>query len=267
MDFFTTSDKVKIYYEMSGQGRPVVFIHGFSEDHKSFKIQQRVLSKDYKIISYDLRGHGNSDRVDYGLNLKRFALDLKELIDILDLQDLVLVGWSMGGSIIFEYIRQFGMERIYKLCIVDTSPKGMNDEEWKMGLLHGDYKIEDGKRDLDLIKDDWIEFAKKFIILISPYFDERQFNIALNKMKKNSSHVMYSMWKAILDEDYRDVLEKINVDTLLLFGEESTLYSNDTAVYLEENIKDSKLIIFEGCTHLLVLQNPVKLNRVLEEFI
>ena len=82
MDFFTTSDKVKIYYEMSGQGRPVVFIHGFSEDHKSFKIQQRVLSKDYKIISYDLRGHGNSDRVDYGLNLKRFALDLKELIDI-----------------------------------------------------------------------------------------------------------------------------------------------------------------------------------------
>lgn len=267
MGFFNTSDNAKIYYEIKGEGKAIIFIHGFSEDHNSFRIQQRVLSKKYKIITYDLRGHGASDRVDYGLNLERFARDLKELIDTLNLKDVTLVGWSMGGTIIFEYIRQFGINNIYKISIVDTSPKAINGEEWNMGLLHGDYKIEDAKRDLDLIKKNWIEFAKEFIMLMSPSFNEKQFNIALRKMKENTPNIMYSMWKSILEGDYRDVLEKITVPTLLLFGENSTFYSIETGKYLKNNIINSKLIVFEKCTHLLVLENPIKFNRVLEEFI
>lgn len=267
MEFFTTSDNAKIFYKASGKGQAILFIHGFSEDHKSFKLQQKILSKKYKIVTYDLRGHGSSDRVDYGLNLPRYALDLKELIDILNLENIVLVGWSMGGSVIFEYIKQFGMENICKVCIVDTSPKAINDRGWELGLLHGEYGEEKAIKDLELIKNNWIEFAKDFIMLISPSFEEKQFNLALDKMKKNSPHVMYSMWKAILSRDYRCVLEKINVPTLLLFGEKSTLYSKDTGKYLEKNIKDSKLVIFENCTHLLVLENPIEFNKVLEEFI
>ena len=122
MDFFITKDKAKIYYEVKGEGKPIVFIHGFTEDHNSFRIQQRVLSKKYKIITYDLRGHGISDKVNYGLNLERFTLDLRELIDYLELEDVVLVGWSMGVSIIFEYINIFGLEKISKICIIDKSP-------------------------------------------------------------------------------------------------------------------------------------------------
>lgn len=267
MDFFTTSDGAKIYYKVNGEGQPIIFIHGFSEDHRSFKIQQNVLSRKYKIITYDLRGHGRSDRVDYGLNLRRYAQDLKELIDKLKLEKVVLVGWSMGGSIVFEYIQQFGMENIYKICIVDTSSKALNEGEWNKGLLHGKYDKEKAKEDLKLIKNNWVEFAKDFIMLISPSFEEKQFNLALDKMKKNSPHVMYYMWKSILEQDYRNVLGKINVPTLLLFGEKSTLYSMETAKYLNRNIKDSKLIVFKNCTHLLVLENPIKFNQVLEEFI
>ena len=95
MESFITSDGVNIYYELKGEGVAIVFIHGFTEDHNSFRIQQRVLSKKYKVITYDLRGHGMSDRIDHGLDMERFAIDLRELIDYLKLGKVMLVGWSM----------------------------------------------------------------------------------------------------------------------------------------------------------------------------
>lgn len=267
MEYFVTSDHIKIYYKIKGEGKTIIFIHGFSEDYNSFRIQQNVLSESYKTIVYDLRGHGISERVDYGLNLERFALDLKELIHRLELKNVTLVGWSMGGSVIFEYIRQFGTDNIYKICLVDIGPKSLNDNEWDKGLLHGKYKIEDYTKDLVLIDKNWMDFAEKFIKLMSPSFDIKQFNIALEKMGRNSPHVMYYMWKSIGEKDYRDVLEKIDVPTLILVGGKSTFYSIETGEYLRDNIHNSKLVVFEDCTHLLVLENPIKFNRVLKEFI
>lgn len=267
MTYFTTSDNAKIYYRIKGKGKPIIFIHGFSEDHNSFRIQQRALSKRFQTITYDLRGHGLSDRVDYGLNLERFALDLKELISLLKLKDVILIGWSMGGSIIFEYIKQFGTKGIEKISLVDISPKTLNDAEWSKGLLHGEYKEEDFKSDLDLIHLNWMDFAERFIQLMSPSFKEKEFSIALENMGRNSPQVMEAMWKSLGEEDYRGVLDKIDVPTLIVFGEKSTFYSMETGKYLKNNIQNSKLVAFENCTHLLVLENPIKFNRVLEEFI
>lgn len=267
MGFFTTSDNVGLYYETKGEGLPIIFIHGFTEDHNSFKIQQKVLSRGYKIITWDLRGHGISDKVDYGLNMERLAYDLRELIDYLELEEVIVVGWSMGASVIFEYINLFGEEKLCKVCIIDKGPKIINDNNWNLGLYHGQYTVEDSLRDLDLIRDNWMEFTEKFIKNMAPYFSKRQFTISIDKMRKNSSYIMYYMWKAIAEKDYRHILEKISIPTLIIFGEKSTLYSVEVGKYLKENIKNSELTIFENCTHLLVFENPVKFNRVLEEFI
>lgn len=267
MSYMTTSDNANIYYEEKGTGTPVVFIHGFSENHNSFRIQQRVLSKKYKIITYDLRGHGISSRVDYGLNLERYALDLRELINHLEEKNVILVGWSMGASIIFEYINLFGIDEISRICIIDKGPKIINDNTWDLGLYHGEYTMEDAIRDLNLIKNNWIAFAERFIRIMTPYFNENQFGIAMEKIRNNSPHVMYSMWESMIEKDYRNILDKITIPTIILFGEKSTLYSIETGGYLRDNIQNSKLIIFKDCTHLLVLENPIEFNRVLEEFI
>lgn len=267
MEHMVTSDNIKIYYNIKGEGIPIIFIHGFSEDHTCFRIQERVLSKQYKIITYDLRGHGQSNSGNRGLNLKRFALDLKELIDCLQLDQVNLVAWSMGASIIFEYIKSFGLEKLSKICIVDKGPKMINDSNWKLGLYHGKYTREDAEKDLNLIEDNWMGFGERFIKTMAPYFNENQMEIAREKLKKNSPNVMYSMWKSMIEKDYRNVLDKISIPTLIIFAEKSTLYSIELGEYLRDNIRDSKLIVFEDCTHLLVLENPIKFNRVIEEFI
>ncbi len=267
MQSFITSDSVNIYYEVKGEGLPIIFIHGFTENHNSFRIQQKVLSNKYKVITYDLRGHGTSDRVDYGLNMERFSLDLRELIDCLKLEKVVLVGWSMGASIIFEYISKFGLDKLSKICIVDKGPKIINDNNWNLGLYHGKYTKEDALKDLELIKKKWMEFGEQFLKIVAPDLNDYQFKIGMDKMSKNSPHVMHSMWESMVEKDYRKVLPKITTPTLIIFGGTSTLYSIETAKYLKENIKNSELIVFEDCTHLLVLENPIKFNRVLEEFI
>ncbi len=266
MPFFSTSDEVNLYYEVTGEGTPIVFIHGWTEDHSSFRIQQKKLSKEFKVITYDLRGHGISDRPEKGLTLDRFALDLKELIDYLDIDKVVLVGWSMGASVIFEYVNHFGLHKLSKICIVDMGPKAINSKDWDLGLYHGKYTIEDSLKDLTIMCNNWMEFAEKFIKSIAPYLDDRQLKISLDKMARNTPHIMYSMWLSISIKDYRDVLEKISIPTLIIYGEKSTLYSVDTAKYMSSNIPNSKVIIFENCTHLLVMENPIRFSKVIKEF-
>lgn len=265
MSKFTTSDGIKLYYEVNGEGKPIVFIHGWSADHTSFKPHVEELSKDFKVITYDLRGHGASDRPDKGLTLNRFAIDLEELMEYLNLKDVTVVGWSMGSSIIFDYVRTFGVSRLSSVCIVDMTPKLINDDEWKLGLYHGRFTVDDTFKALTTMCNNWMDFAKPFIKKAIPYLNEEQLKPIYEAASTNTPHIMYSMWIAMSANDYRDVLGNITVPTFIIYGEKSTLYSNETARYLNSKIPNSKIVAFKNCTHFLVLENPQKLVEIVKE--
>lgn len=136
MAYFTTKDNCKIYYEEHGSGEPLIFIHGWSCNHKFFKYQVDEFAKKYRVILYDFRGHGQSDRsslTERGMNLNRFAADLHELIEHLELKEVNVVGWSMGTSTLLAYAREFKCQYIKKMCFIDMTPKLLNDDEWKLG--------------------------------------------------------------------------------------------------------------------------------------
>lgn len=80
MPYFATSDHCKLYYEEHGEGQAVVFIHGWSATHHIFKKQLSLFSQKYKVLSYDLRGHGDSEKTEYGLYMSRLAQDLMAAI-------------------------------------------------------------------------------------------------------------------------------------------------------------------------------------------
>lgn len=267
MAYFTTSDNVNIYYEINGKGIPIIFIHGFSETNDVFRIQKRTLSKKYSVIAYDIRGHGESDKAGLDLSMKRLSLDLKELIRHLEYDRVVIVAWSMGATILLDYIRNFGTDKLYKICIVDKGPKMINDENWKLGLYHGDYKSQDFKSDLSMLIDNFPEFCKRFTQTMSTDLNEKEFKIGLEKISRNSNEVLHDLWKSMGENDYRDTIKKIDIETLIVFGENSNLYSVETGEYLRDNIKKSKLKVFPKCGHLLILENPREFNRIIEEFI
>lgn len=265
MSMFKTSDGVNLYYDVAGEGKPILFIHGWSADHTSFDPQVKNLSSKFKVVTYDLRGHGASDRPEKGLTMNRFAIDLEELMEHLNLEDVVLVGWSMGSSIIFEYVRTYGVSRLSSVAIVDMTPKLINDDEWKMGLYHGKFTVEDTFKVLTTMCNNWMDFGEDFTKKVVPYLTDEQLEPVFEALSTNTPHVMYSMWIAMSANDYRDVLKDITVPTSIIYGEKSTLYSEETAKYLNKNIPNSKLVPFENCTHFLVVENPDKLSETVEE--
>ncbi|MBP1927190.1 pimeloyl-ACP methyl ester carboxylesterase [Sedimentibacter acidaminivorans] len=94
-----------------------------------------------------------------------------------------------------------------------------------------------------------------------PYLRGEELEPVYDAMSKNSPHVMYSMWIAMSANDYRDVLDKITVPTYIIYGKSSTLYSQETAYYMESKIPNAKIIPFENCTHFLVAENPKKFSE------
>jgi len=184
MSNFITSDGIRLYYEEKGEGKPIVFIHGWTADHTVFNPQVEALSSEFKVVTYDLRGHGESDRPDKGLTLKRFATDLRELIEHLNLNDVIVVGWSMGSSIIFEYVRNFGVEYLSKVCILDMTPKLINDDSWKLGLNHGTFTTKDTFDALTVMCNNWMDFAKEFAADALPYLNEEQLIPIFEDLKK-----------------------------------------------------------------------------------
>lgn len=174
MPYFCTEDNVNLYYEDQGKGKPIVLIHGWSCSRHHFSKQKSELLKSYRVISYDLRGHGDSGRVEHGHTMTQFAKDLKDLVDYLGLEDVSFVGWSMGTHIIWEYVKNYGCENVSKLCFIDMTPKLLTDEEWKLGLF-GNYEHETNLMTLASMCADWNTHAERFVPgMFAPTFDDQQ---------------------------------------------------------------------------------------------
>lgn len=120
MPIFYTSEGNKISYQVFGQGKPLLLVHGLGASQGFWsRVALRLLNYDYKFITYDLRGHGSSQVVPKGYTLESQASDLSALIDHLAIDDFYAVAHSFGGKILTEYALRFH-QRIRKAVLLDT---------------------------------------------------------------------------------------------------------------------------------------------------
>jgi non-heme chloroperoxidase len=137
MASLTTDDGVRLDYLDSGTaaGRPVVLIAGFLAPATSWLYQVPALEKaGYRVIAFDRRWHGTSEKPTFGNTMQRHGQDLALLLETLDLRGAVLVGGSQGGNTIWSFLGQFGSARIAGAVIVDQTPKMINDADWPYGF-------------------------------------------------------------------------------------------------------------------------------------
>ena len=113
------SGDIELYYEDQGNGQPVVLIHGYPLNGASWERQTReLLAAGFRVITYDRRGFGASSKVASGYNYDTFASDLDAVLSVLDLHDVILVGFSMGTGELARYVGKFGSERVAKLAFL-----------------------------------------------------------------------------------------------------------------------------------------------------
>ena len=130
MGFITVGQEnsapIELYYEDHGTGQPVVLIHGYPLDGSSWERQAReIRAAGYRVVTYDRRGFGRSSKVETGYDYDTFAADLDTVLTTLDLNDVILVGFSMGTGELARYAKLFGTDRVAKFAFLASLEPGM----------------------------------------------------------------------------------------------------------------------------------------------
>lgn len=141
-DFFQTSDGAMIYYEDRGRGIPLMLVPGFMCTTRFYERNVAELSKKYRVITFDPRGYGLSSKTLQGNNLKGHARDMKELIDYLDLDGVVLMGWSLGCSAISVYAEEYKEYRLSAIGFIDAFISPFAHGDWN-GYKFSGYKVKE----------------------------------------------------------------------------------------------------------------------------
>lgn len=247
-DFFEFN-KGKLYFEVTGEGEPIVFVHGFTLDYRMWKPQVDEFSKKFKVITYDLRGFGKSSIPEDKYSHHE---DLKALLDHLGISKTHVVGLSLGGEIALDFAVSYpSMVKI--LTLADSSLGGYKSTvDWNVHPELG----------LDKAKENWLNHQ---------VFDKtRENENALTLLKQIVSD--YSGWHWFNNDPREkvsppaiDQIQNIKVPTLIMIGEYDLSYFKDIAVILNNKIPNSKKIIIKNSGHMSNLENIEQFNKTIEQ--
>jgi non-heme chloroperoxidase len=269
-----TSDGVQLSYIRRGSGRPVVLVHGWSQCAEEFKHQIEPLSTRYDVIAFDQRSHGESQKVSYGLKISRFAKDLYELLTELDLNDVALLGHSMGSSVIWCYIDLFGPERLSKIILVDQSPILTSNPHWAQQELEDSgapFTAQQVYETIAALRSKEAEQVTRKAIdaMMTKHAtsEMREWIVQCNlKMPRDlAGTLMYNHFLT----DWRDLIPRINLPTLIISGRTSVIPWKSQE-WIHNQIKGSQFEVFEeaeGGRHFMFIENPEKFNRLIMEYL
>jgi pimeloyl-ACP methyl ester carboxylesterase len=144
----------------TGSGRPVLLLHGVCMSRKFFERNIEPLAGRHRVIALDFRGHGGSPSVEGGHTVAQYARDVRAVIEMLDLRDAVLVGWSMGSMVLWDYLGQFaGDPRLAGAVVVSQGPSDLTQPGWPYGIA----ALAELRAYLQLAQDDFAGFFAGFV--------------------------------------------------------------------------------------------------------
>lgn len=272
MSYLTMSDGIRLYYENCGKGETIVFCHGLNSSHNANKEFYDEFKENFNTVVYDQRGHGDSDRPTMHMNIKRLGQDLNEIIESLNLEDVTLIGHSMGAATIYSYVNQFGCDRIRRIVACDMSPYMRNDG-WSGGIAEGKWSDEDFMQDFDRIFDD-VGYAAYYIFknIMNPTplntSEEDDENLIKSFSDSLEPLTMASFWYSLFRTDQCPAMEKITVPLLYLMPD-NPLYSTEATDYIKEHVHGIFVLEndFPGTTHAIWSQMPHEVAKAVKKFI
>lgn len=277
---FKSFDKTSIYYEVRGNGEPVVLVYGIGCLMNHFIYQSFVLAQNYRVISIDLRGHGNSGAPDLKKNISILAIakDIAFLLKKLHLPKAHFVGHSFGCSVLLEAYKQ--NKKIFKsLSLINGFASNPLE-----GMFHSKKVMSQAYQYIDSFSKSLPEsFSLLWESLIdnsfSPYMlswlggfnprtvAKKDIEIYIQGIAYINQSVFLKLFNEMTKANYSSLLSKINVPTLIIAGKKDPLTPVKKQKDLKKNIKNSQLIIFEQGSHCTQLDFPEKLNNHLQQFI
>jgi len=271
--YFTTSDGVKLHYFDAGSGQTLVMIPGWSQSAEEFKYQLQGLSDQYRTIALDMRGHGKSDKAQCGYKISRLAKDLHEFLIGLNLENVAVLGHSMGCSVIWNYWDLFGPERLAKLILVDQSPFLTSNPSWNAEELEASGALFDPQSMYDTVNglagpngEETTRAVIGGMFTSAMSHDDREWIFQQNFLmpRECASALLYNH----CTQDWSDLIPRIDIPTLIVSGRVSAIPWKSQA-WIHKQIPGSKLEIFEeeeGGQHFMFFEGWKKFNQVVADF-
>ena len=262
---------IRIYYEDHGAGPPVVLVHGYLADGRSWEKQETaLLGGGYRVITYDRRGGGASSRPAAGYDYDTLAADLNVLLEELDLRDAVLAGFCSGTGEVARYLGTYGQRRVRAAALLAPLPP----------FLPRSAANPDGA-DPDVLGDFLAELAADRPAAVKTYLD-RYYNIDLlggsrvsDQAWQNSFHAAIGVSAAAAlgcaaawQEDFRADLARITVPVLIMQGaQDRVMPPGATGNRLAAALADACLVVIPAGPHAITWTHAAEVNRALLGFL
>jgi len=267
----TDKEELQIFYEDHGNGEPIVFIHGWPLTHQMWEYQLTPLRElGFRCIAYDRRGFGKSDQSLNNYDYDSLAADLKNLLDELNVNNVTLVGFSMGGGEVVRYCSKYNCERVSRIILVSSVvPYMLKTDDNTEGV-----PLEMFQQFDEQIRDDrpafLANFSKQFYgvgFLSHP--------VSSNILEWTNALAFTASQKATLDcmisfsqTDFRKELSSINVPSLIIHGDDDkTVSIKATSEQTASMIAGSVYKVYSGAPHGLFFTHKNELNKDLVSFI
>jgi non-heme chloroperoxidase len=259
-----TSDGVRLHYTDDGDGPAVVLVAGFCAPAESWEFQRRaLLGEGYRVLALDRRSHGRSERPAYGQRMARHGKDLHDFLAALRLEEVALVGGSMGGSTIWAYQDLFGDARLRGVVTIDQTPKMINDEDW----AHGFYGLT--RTNAGVFFDKGIPetgrgrpgdrregFVKLVEVLGAP-----------PAFADGSPPPMRALLQDHAEKDWRDVIARTAVPALFVAGRDSQFWPCEHATDAAASNEHARAVVIDDSGHAVNIDQPDRTNAAILEFL
>jgi non-heme chloroperoxidase len=270
MSTITTKDGARIFYKDWGEGQPVVFSHGWPLNADAWDDQLYLFATNgYRAIAHDRRGHGRSTQTSSGNDMDTYADDLATLVRELDLKDVIHIGHSTGGGEVARYIGRHGTKRVAKAILVDAVTPGLLKTAQNPDGIP--MEVFDGLR--TAIKADraqfWLDFA-------APFYGANRPGSTVSQGIRDAFWLMsmqagfpaaYDCIKAFSETDFSGDLEKFDIPTLVIHGEDDQVVPITVGgLRAVKMIKNARLEVYKGAPHGLMSTHKSQFNSDLLEF-
>jgi non-heme chloroperoxidase len=272
MPTITLKDKTELFYKDWGSGQPIVFHHGWPLSADDWDAQMLYfLSKGFRVIAHDRRGHGRSSQTSSGHEMNTYAADVAELAAALDLRDAIHVGHSTGGGEVARYVAKHGMGRVAKAVLIGAVPPVMVKSEKNPGGTP--MEVFDGFRK------SLAENRAQFFLEVpsGPFYGFNRLGAkTLEGVVRNwwrqgmmgATNAHYECIKAFSETDFTEDLKAIDVPVLILHGDDDQVVPYENAALRSIKIvKNGTLKIYKGFPHGMCTTHAEAINPDILAFI
>lgn len=257
--------------DTGGAGRPVVLIHGWPLSGEAWQAQVPALQQaGYRVVAYDRRGFGRSDKPNRGYDYDTLAEDLESLLGELDLRDVTLVGFSMGGGEVARYVSKYGEGRLRSVVFAAAVPPYLmrtdDNPDGPLTKEQADLMAAGLEADRDAFFD---QFATQFFSVDGQLkVSEAQRQDAIALCRQSDQTAATKCMEAFGTTDFRDDLAKVSVPTLVLHGDgDATVPFEGSGARTHAAIPHSELAILVGAPHGCNVSHADQFNQALLAFL